>query len=58
MDRLTRNALRLSLAAAGVMVLGAGYVGQASADEEPTGNPDRQDIATVVHHPLGAPDEG
>lgn len=58
MDKLARNALRLSLACAGVVVLAAGYVGQASADEEPTGNPDGQDVGNVVHHPLGAPAEG
>jgi len=58
MDRLTRNALRLGLAGAGLVVLGAGFLGQASADEEPTGQPDVQDVANVVPFPLGAPDEG
>lgn len=33
MDKFARNALRLSLAGAGVAVLGAGFVGQASAAE-------------------------
>lgn len=33
MDSFARNALRLSLAGAGVAVLGAGFVGQASAAE-------------------------
>lgn len=35
MDSLARNALRLSLAGAGMAVLGAGFVGQASAAELP-----------------------
>jgi hypothetical protein len=35
MDSFARNALRLSLAGAGVAVLGAGFVGQASAAEQP-----------------------
>ena len=35
MDSLARNALRLSLAGAGLAVLGAGFVGQASAAELP-----------------------
>ena len=35
MDTFVRNALRLSLAGAGIVVLGASYVGQASADESP-----------------------
>lgn len=35
MDSLARNALRLSLAGAGMAVLGAGFVGQASAAEAP-----------------------
>ncbi|TCK27476.1 hypothetical protein [Pseudonocardia endophytica] len=33
MDTFARNALRFSLAGAGVVVLGASYIGQASADE-------------------------
>ncbi|MBW0103109.1 hypothetical protein [Pseudonocardia sp. KRD291] len=35
MDSIARNALRLSLAGAGVAVLGAGFVAQASAAELP-----------------------
>lgn len=37
MDSFARNALRLSLAGAGVAVLGAGFVGQASAAEAQPG---------------------
>jgi hypothetical protein len=37
MDSFARNALRLSLAGAGVAVLGAGFVGQASAAETQPG---------------------
>ncbi len=37
MDSFARNALRLSLAGAGVAVLGAGFVGQASAAETAPG---------------------
>ncbi|RZT83276.1 hypothetical protein EV383_0075 [Pseudonocardia sediminis] len=35
MDSFARNALRLTLAGAGVVVLGAGFIGQASAAELP-----------------------
>ena len=35
MDSLARNALRISLAGAGIAVLGAGFVSQASAAEQP-----------------------
>ena len=42
MNPHARTALRVSLAGAGVAVLGAAFVGQASADEEPTGNPDAE----------------
>ncbi|MDN5919953.1 MAG: hypothetical protein L0I76_33455 [Pseudonocardia sp.] len=35
MDSIARNALRLSLAGAGAAVLGAGFIGQASAAELP-----------------------
>lgn len=38
MTSLARNALKLSLAGAGVAVLGAGFVGQASAAEQPAGS--------------------
>jgi hypothetical protein len=36
METFARNALRISLAGAGIVVLGASYVGQASADEAPS----------------------
>ena len=39
MDTFARNTLRITLAGAGIVVLGASYVGQASADESPTSDP-------------------
>lgn len=53
MDTFARNALRLSLAGAGVAVLGAGFVGQASAAEAPTdavdaGAPDTSNVEPTL----------
>lgn len=54
MDSLARNALRLSLAGAGAAVLGAGFIGQASAAELPAAPsaPDAPDTSMLSDHGL------
>jgi hypothetical protein len=58
MDSFARNALRLSLAGAGVAVLGAGFVGQASAAESAPAddmlNPTVPDTSNVESQLTGA----
>ena len=46
MDTFARNALRITLAGAGIAVLGASYVGQASAEEAPAGAADSPSPST------------
>ncbi len=61
MDTFARNALRVTLAGAGIAVLGASYVGQASADESaqtPSPSASGTSGATVAgpsESPLAAP---
>ncbi len=56
MDSFARNALRLSMAGAGIAVLGAGFVGQASAAEAPADalNPSAPDTSNVEQELTGA----
>lgn len=57
MDTFARNALRFTLAGAGLVVLGAGYVGQASAAPAPV--PDQGGTALqAVPTPQDAPATG